>query len=501
MAGNEAEPMTSSHGTGSQAGPLASGEAEVLLPWVGGRFAEADTFEDLVEPWAGRVVARAGISGRGTVDAALAAAGEAQPQMAAMPAHQRARLLRAAADIVEARADELAKEITRATGKVISHTRRETRRVPWTLRASASAAETLLPASPPPDAIPGGEGVTAVLARRPVGTVAAITPFNAPLNLVAHKVAPALAAGNCVVVKPAPQVPAPAIRLAEILTEAGFPPGAVNVVPGGRETGSALLDDPRVDLISFTGGTAAGREIRAAAGTRPVLLELGGNSANLVCPDADIPLALRECLAGGFSNNGQSCNSVQRVFVHRDQHDDFTAALADGAARLRLGDPMDDSTNIGPLINESAAVRVEAAIAEAVAKGATLHTGGTRNGAVVAPAVLSDVGHALSLYCDEVFAPVVIVQRYDTLDEAIEGANETRFALQAAVFTGSLATADRCFRELRAGSVIVNRSSNFRLDQLPYGGIAESGTGREGPLYAAEAMTYLKSLVIVPATG
>jgi acyl-CoA reductase-like NAD-dependent aldehyde dehydrogenase len=472
-----------------------------LLPWVGGRFVDVAHFDDLVEPWADQVVAQVGAADPGTVAAALDAAVGARSQMAPMPAHERARLLRAAADIVAARADTLAREITQATGKVISHTRRETRRVPWTLRAAASAAEALLPASPPPDGIPGGEGVIALLARHPVGIVAAITPFNAPLNLVAHKVAPALAAGNCVVVKPAPQAPAPALRLAEILTEAGFPPGAVNVIPGGRDTGAALLGDPRVDLVSFTGGTAAGREIRAAAGLRPVLLELGGNSANLVCADADIPLALRECLAGGFSNNGQSCNSVQRILVHRDLHDQFAEALAIQAAGLRLGDPMDDRTDIGPLIHQSAAVRVEEAIAEAVAKGATLHTGGTRHGAVIAPAVLSHVGHDLPLYCGEVFAPVVLVEAFDTLDQAIEVANSTPFALQAAVFTKSLATAARCFRELRSGSVIVNRSSNFRLDQLPYGGIGDSGIGREGPLYAVEAMSYLKSLVMVPGEG
>ena len=480
---------------------MAGSRPARLLPWVGGRFVPVSEFSELVEPWAGQVVAQVGVAGPVTVTAALSAAEEAQPQMAAMPTHERAQLLRAAADMVAARAGELAQEITEATGKVIGHTRREAARVPWTLRAAASAAEALQPASPAPDATPGGAGVIALITRCPVGTVAAITPFNAPLNLVAHKVAPALAAGNCVVVKPAPQAPAPALRLAEILTEAGFPPGAVNVVPGGRDTGAALLADPRVDLVSFTGGTEAGRAIRAAAGIRPVLLELGGNSANLVCPDADIPLALRECLAGGFSNNGQSCNSVQRILVYRDACDDFAEALAAKAAALSLGDPMADSTDIGPLIHQSAAIRVEAAISEAVAKGATLHTGGTRDGAVIAPTVLSGVGHDLPLYCSEVFAPVVMVEGYDSLDEAIETANSTPFALQAAVFTESLGTAARCFRELRAGSVIVNRSSNFRLDQLPYGGIGESGIGREGPLYAAEAMSYLKSMVVTPGSG
>jgi acyl-CoA reductase-like NAD-dependent aldehyde dehydrogenase len=469
-----------------------------LRPFIGGGYVEVAEFTELVEPYAGRVVARVGVAGPDTVADAISAAANAQPEMAAMPVHERSRLLRAAADLVASRAEDLAREITRETGKVISHTRREVSRVPWTLRASASAAETLAAASPPADLIPGGAGVTAVLARRPVGIVAAITPFNAPLNLVAHKAGPALAAGNCVIVKPAPQAPAPALRLAEILTEAGFPAGAVGVVPGSGDTGAALLASPLVDLISFTGGVAAGHAIRAAAGTRPVLLELGGNSANLVCPDADLELALRECVSGGFSNNGQSCNSVQRILVHRGKHDEFAAAMAERAAALRLGDPMDDATNIGPLISAASAIRVAAAIAEARAKGAVVHTGGTRHGAVISPAVLSGVDRGLSLYCEEVFAPVVIVEAYDTLDEAIGAANSTPFALQAAVFTGSLDTAARCFRDLRAGSVIVNRSSNFRLDQLPYGGIGTSGTGREGPLYAAEAMTYLKSLIIAP---
>ncbi len=472
-----------------------------LLPWVGGGFVEPDGFTDLVEPWAGRVVARVGAADAALVAAAVTAAAGAQPEMAAMPVHQRARMLRAAADAVAARADDLAADITRATGKVITHARRETARVPWTLRAAASAAEALPAAAPPADAIPGGEGVTTVLARMPYGVVAAVTPFNAPLNLVAHKVAPALAAGNCVVVKPAPQAPGPALRLAEILADVGFPPGSVNVVPGGRDTGSALLADPRVDLISFTGGVTAGRAIKAAAGARPVLLELGGNSANLICPDADLELAVRECAAGGFSNNGQSCNSVQRVLVHRDQHRRVAEMLAARAARLRLGDPMDGQTDVGPLISEPSAVRVEAAIAEAVAKDAVVHAGGTRHKAVITPTVMSNVDRGLPLYCDEVFAPVVIVEAYDSLDDAIESANSTPFALQAAVFTGSLDTAIRCFRTLRAGSVIVNRSSNFRLDQLPYGGIGESGTGREGPLYAAEAMTFLKSMVIVPGAA
>jgi acyl-CoA reductase-like NAD-dependent aldehyde dehydrogenase len=416
--------------------------------------------------------------------------------MEKMPLHERVRLLRALADLIESRAEELAREITTSTGKVISHARREARRAPWTVRAAATAGESLAAPSMAADAMPGGEGVLFLAARRPVGIVAAVTPFNAPLNLVLHKVAPALAVGNSVVIKPSEAVPGPAIRLAEMCTAVGFPDGAVNALPGDAETGRALLADDRVALITFTGGTVAGRQIRAAAGLRPVLLELGGNSANIVHRDADVALAVSECVVGGFSNNGQSCNSVQRVIVHREIFHAFREQLLSRVAGLRTGDPMDPETDVGPLISEASAIRVIDSIERARAAGAEVLIGGTRVGATVAPAVISRVGAEQDLYCEEVFAPVVLLEEYAELSDAFDRANSTRFALQAAIFTSSLSTSMRAFEELRAGSIIVNRSSNFRLDQLPYGGIGESGLGREGPLFAAESMTYIKSLVV-----
>ncbi|MGH3510224.1 MAG: aldehyde dehydrogenase family protein [Nocardioidaceae bacterium] len=472
-----------------------------LLPWIGGSPVDVDHFDDLIEPYRGELVARVGTSDEGVVARAVEAAHAAGPLMAAMPVHERARLLRAAAELLEARQEGLARAITAATGKVISHTRRETARSPWTSRAAASAAETLTTTTPPPDLIPGGERVHSIALRCPVGVVAAITPFNAPLNLVLHKVAPALAGGNTVVVKPAPQAPGPAIELAELLTEVGFPPGAVNVVPGGAATGQALLAQDRVVLVSFTGGAPAGRAIRAAAGLRPVLLELGGNSANIVHHDADVQLALDQIVRGGFSNNGQSCNSVQRVLVADSLYEEFSERLAERASELVLGDPMDPKTDIGPLISSSAAERVHEHIREAASRGATIRTGGGRHDAVIEPTVMSAVDPTLRLYCDELFAPVVLTEPYRTLDQAITQANRTRYGLQVAIFTRSIDVATEAYTALRAGSVVVNRSSNFRLDQLPYGGVDESGSGREGPLYAAEAMTYLKTMVIAPPPG
>ncbi|MDT7551176.1 MAG: hypothetical protein QOE84_3570, partial [Actinomycetota bacterium] len=306
---------------------LTAGPAQ-LLPFIAGApYAVAD-FVPLEDPYRHEVVALVGSSDESTVTAAVAAAHAARRDMEAMPVHERARLLRKAADLVAERAEEFAVQVTRSTGKVLKHTRREAHRAPWTLRMAAAAAEAPDAGLPAADAMPGGEGVLAMSARFPVGVVAAITPFNAPINLVLHKVAPALAMGNTVVVKPAAEAPWPALELARLLTDVGFPPGAVNVVPGDAATGQALVADRRVALVTFTGGTDAGAAVRTAAGLRPVLLELGGNSANIVHADADMKLALEQAILGGFSNNGQSCNSVQRLLVHRSRYEEFTAALA-----------------------------------------------------------------------------------------------------------------------------------------------------------------------------
>lgn len=469
-------------------------------PFVGGRVVAAPEEVEIFEAFRGGVLARIGLADVAMVDEAVRIAAATCSEAASLPVYRRAAILRAAADLIERSADELAEIVTRSTGKVIKDTLREARRVPWTLRSSATAAETLEGEFYSSDLMPGGEQITAFSMRRPVGVVAAITPFNAPLNLVAHKLGPGLAAGNTMVVKPASAARLPALRLVEIFDEAGLPPGFINVLPGGPEIGEALIRHPDIRMITFTGGRAAGEAIIAGAGVKRVLLELGGNSPNLVHHDANLTLAVEQCLRGGFANNGQSCNSVQRIYVHRRVVEDFSALLVEAVTRLKVGDPMDPTVDVGPLVDESSAVRVAGWIAEAREQGARVLCGGTRNGAVIHPAVVAEPPDTCSLAVDEVFAPVVALFIYDRLDEAIERANRTTYGLQSAIFTDSLDVAGKAIRRLAAGAVLVNRSSNFRLDHLPYGGIKESGLGREGPREAIREMTELK-LVVVADSG
>ena len=335
--------------------------------------------------------------------------------------------------------------------------------------------------------------------REPLGIVAAVTPFNAPFNLVMHKVAPALAAGNAVIVKPAHQAPISALQVAEVLIEAGFPGTAISVLPGTSDASRSLVSDDRVDGISFTGGRLAAIAIGTVAPLKRLMLELGGNSANIVHDDADLDWAAAALVAGGFSNTGQSCNSVQRVIAQRAVVEPLLERLVAAAGRLVTGDPLDDATDIGTLVDEESARRVESWLDEAVASGAKRHLGGIRSGALLPPTILSQVRPEMRVACEEVFGPVLVVLAYDTLEEAIEIANATPYGLQGAVFTRSLEVAFRAAREIRAGAVFVNRSSNFRLDHLPFGGFKESGTTREGGRFTLDEMTHIK-LVMVDAT-
>jgi acyl-CoA reductase-like NAD-dependent aldehyde dehydrogenase len=465
-------------------------------PWIGGQELPAERWTEVHDPYRGELAARVAVSDAETVNRAVQVAKEAQKAVAAMPAYERAAVLRRAADLIAERAEDLAATVTRQTGKVLRDTLREAARAPWTFRAAATAAETINGQVHQADAVPLGEGLTAITIRQPVGVVAAVTPFNAPINLVAHKIAPAIAAGNAIVVKPASPAPLTAFDLAHILEEAGLPPGAVNIVPGSGATGSALVAHPDVALITFTGGSKAGEAIRQAAGFRRVLLELGGNSPNIVHRDADVPTAAAACVQGGFANGGQSCNSVQRVLVHEEIRDAFVDHAVAATRALKVGDPLDPETAVGPVVSEESAARVASWIESAVETGATVLAGGTREGALLQPTVVEGAGSTCQLYSDEIFAPVILVNSYRKLDEAIEMANSTVYGLQAAVFTSSLDVAFDVAGKLRAGGVMVNRSSNFRLDHLPYGGVGDSGMGREGPAIAVEEMTEPKLMVI-----
>lgn len=455
---------------------------------------------DVRDPYRGMLAARVTSATAHDIDEVIAAAADVQPRIAGMPVHERASALRRVADELDRRAPELADAISRQTGKVLKDTLREAGRAPWTFRAAATAIETLAVEAPPADAMPGGEGLAVILRREPVGVVGAITPFNAPLNLTAHKVAPALAAGNAIVLKPAPSAPITTYELADIVESCGFPAGAVGIVPGGADTATTVAAHPGIAMVTFTGGVAAGRAIHAAAGMRRCLLELGGNSPNIVHADANLAAAAAMCVDGGYRNAGQSCNSVQRILVHADVAERFVELLAERVSSLIVGDPLDADTDVGPVVSEDSACRVQELVDDARAHGAEVRVGGGHERAVVEPSVLVSGAERTRLDVEEVFAPLCLVSTYDDLDQAIERANATEFGLQSAVFTGSLDVAMRATRLLRAGAVLVNRTSNFRLDHLPYGGLRNSGIGREGPRFAVEEMTEIKLAVLAPAT-
>lgn len=470
-------------------------------PHVNGTSRPSTTSRPVRDPWSGDLVASVAMSTDDDVRAAIAAAAAAQPSVASLAVHRRAQILRQSAALTEERAERYAETITRQTGKALKNALREVRRAAWTMRAAATAAETHLGSVAVADAAPEDEGVLAITVWEPVGVVAAITPFNAPFNLVVHKVAPAFAAGNAVVVKPASQAPLSALDIVALFEEAGAPAGAINVVPGNRHTVQALVADRRVDMFTLTGSRAAGEAVVANAGLRRVTLELGGNSPNIVHRDADLGLAVSACMRGGFANTGQSCNSVQRIFVHRTIADAFVEQLVAATRSLAVGNPLDPTTDVGTLIDVAAAERIEEWLAEAVDRGARILTGGTRSGAQLQPTVVVDAPPDTRVVCEEVFGPVVVVLPYENLDEAVRQANATPFGLQAAIFTASLDVALTAARSLRAGGVLVNKSTNYRMDHLPYGGVKDSGFGREGPRHALEEMSELKLVVLGRSTA
>lgn len=413
------------------------------------------------------------------------------------PIHDRYRALERAADLLAERAEEFAHLIAAEAGKPIKEARVEAARGQQTLRYSAVAARTLKGMEVPIAGNPGSEKRLAFTIRKPYGVTLAITPFNFPLNLALHKVGPALAAGNPVVLKPAPATPLTALKLAQLLDEAGVPPGYINVVTGqGPEIGEQLVKDPRVALISFTGSAAVGQVIRSQAGLRPVLLELGNNSANIVHEDADIESAARVLAARAYGYAGQVCISVQRIYVHQGVWSAFRVAMERATQALVVGDPEDPATDVGPMINEAAAERAESWYQEALSGGAHPLIKPTRHGALVSPGLLENVAPSLRVMSEEVFAPLAGLVPYQDIDEAISWANQSRYGLQAGIFTQNLGVAMKAAQNLQVGGVMINDSSAYRADNMPYGGIKESGIGREGPEFAIEEMTYPTVIVL-----
>jgi glyceraldehyde-3-phosphate dehydrogenase (NADP+) len=428
---------------------------------------------------------------------AIAAAEDGAHAMRRLTAHERSETIRTAADLVEARVDDLARTIALEVGKPLAEAIGEARRIPDLLRVSAAEGARLHGETVPVDASANGAGKLAFTIRQPCGIVVAITPFNYPALLVAHKIGPALAAGNAVVLKPARQTPLTALWLTRVLLEAGLPENAIQCITGrGSELGSALCADPRVRKISFTGSTVVGAEITRVAGVKRLSLELGSNCPLIVLGDADLDQAAAATAAGGYVNAGQVCISVQRVLVDRAAYAGFVERLVPLVERLTTGHPLADGTDVGPVISVTEAERIEGAIHDAVAQGARLITGGERDGAVVQPSVLGDVDPRLGISRDELFGPAVVLTAVDGVDEAIAVANDSQYGLGAGLFTNDLGAAMRFAREVDCGSIQINSSPLWRADLMPYGGLKGSGIGKEGPRYAVDEMTELKTVVL-----
>jgi acyl-CoA reductase-like NAD-dependent aldehyde dehydrogenase len=462
---------------------------------IGGEWIETGDWIDVASPYSGETVGRVAKAGADETRRAIDAAEEAMREP--LPAHKRAEILVRVAGFLGRRHDEVARTISDEAGKPMKAARVEARRAMSTYTFAAVEARKLAGEMVPMDASQAGEGKLAFTLRRPIGVVGAISPFNFPLNLVAHKLAPALAAGCAVVLKPASQTPLSALLLAELEAEAGLPPGWLNVLVGrASEIGDVLIEDERVKALTFTGSGAVGWKLAERAPKKRVKLELGNATPVIIADDADIDMAAQAMAANAFSFAGQSCISVQRIYVEAPAYDRFLEGFLPRVEELRLGDPGDEETDVGPVIDEDARERILEWIEEARAGGARVLAGGELDGELIRPTVIADAGPELKVSCDEVFGPVCTVNSVGSLDEAIELANGTRYGLQAGIFTTKLETALRAAQELEFGGVIVNEAPTFRADQMPYGGVKDSGNTREGPAYAVRELTDERLVVL-----
>ena len=429
---------------------------------------------------------------RAALDANVAAARAARE----MPSYARAAALRKVADGLDAARAELIRTLALEAGKPIAQAKLELDRAIFVFRDAAEEATRIGGEVFPADVVPAGAGRIAISRRFPLSPIVGITPFNFPILLAAHKIAPAMACGATITLKPPPQDPLTTLRLGELVNASGYPEGAVHVTPCHVEVAQILIEDPRVRVITFTGSAKAGWAIRAKAGTKRVLLELGGNAAVIIEPDADLVWAAQRCAIGGFTYAGQSCISTQRIYVHESVYAKFLDEFTRRVQQLKVGDVLDEKTDVGPMIDLGAAERVERWINEALAGGAQLALGGKRKGVFLEPTVLLRTTAEMKVNCEEVFAPLVTVTPYRTLDDAIGWANASPYGLQAGVFTTNVQTMFKLHAELDVGAVNGNDIPGFRLDRLPYGGAKASGLGREGVRYAIEELTELRVLTL-----
>jgi acyl-CoA reductase-like NAD-dependent aldehyde dehydrogenase len=458
-----------------------------LVPcFVDGAWQDTAQTADRHGPYHRRVVSRASLADSALVEAAVTAAAAGQSSVMMMSPSDRADILERAADFSDQRSAEIAERLALELGKPVRDGRGEALRVAATFRIAAAETRRLGGSLLPAEGWPLGRGSTVLTRSTPVGVVLAITPFNAPANLLAHKLAASFAAGNSTIIKSPPQAPASTAVVVEIALEAGVPPPAIQLVHGGADIGAQLCAAPGIGAVAFTGSAGAGAAVARAAGPKRTVLELGGNAATIVHADGDVAKAAAACARTGYSNSGQSCISVQRVYVHRSRFDEFASAFTGHVNNLVVGDPLNPETEVGSMVDDEAAARVASWVREAVAEGGTLPTGGVRTNATVTPAVVLQPPSTAKVVREEIFGPVVVVLAYDDIDQVVTECNASRYGLQAGLFTHDVGTIFDLWRRLEVGALVVNGPSNHRLDHIPFGGVKDSGIGRESPAFMIE---------------
>ncbi|MBI2222782.1 MAG: aldehyde dehydrogenase family protein [Acidobacteria bacterium] len=470
--------------------------------WLAGMAGRTRATLEVKSPFNGAPVGRTWLAGEAEFEQATKAAVAAAPAMRQLPAFERAAILMRVSATLTERREQFGRVLAGEAGKPIRDALAEVDRASMTFHVAAEEARRIGGEVIPLDLAPHGQGRVALTRRFPIGPVAAISPFNFPLNLTSHKIAPAIAAGNPIVLKPATRTPLSAVMLGEAVQQAGLPQGALSVLPMGREVGDKLVTDDRYKLLTFTGSSAVGWSMKKRSGKKKVILELGGNAGVIVDESADLDFAVQRVAVGGFAFAGQSCIAVQRVFVHERVYDDFAARLVAKVESLTVGDPLDPATDIGPMIEEKEVDRIETWVREAIRGKARVLTGAKRLGAsMYAPTVLSDVPLTAKVCTQEVFAPLVALFKFADFQKAVAAVNQSNYGLQAGVFTRDLLHALWAFDALEVGGVLVNDVPTWRIDHMPYGGVKDSGLGREGPRYTIEEMTELKLLVINQQLG
>ncbi|HXX80804.1 MAG TPA: aldehyde dehydrogenase family protein [Thermodesulfovibrionales bacterium] len=464
--------------------------------FIGGTWEQSNEVMDVINPYNNQSIAKVCRALPEHAERALHAAHKARPVMASLPSHQKAEILHKVAESIRVNREEFARTITLETGKPVQESRNEVDRAALTFRIASEETSHIGGDFISLDRNKLSEGRWGITRRFPCGPVFGITPFNFPLNLVVHKIAPAIAAGNPVLLKPASKTPASALMLAEIIQDSGIPEGCLSVLPCGSTIAEKIIADERIKVLSFTGSAPVGWQLKKLANEKKVILELGGNAGVVIDRECDLEYAIARCVTGSFSYAGQVCISVQRIYTHRDIFDNFIETFTQKVKELKMGDPLDDANQVGPMIDEENLARVESWVNEAKAAGAKVITGGKRENTFYEPTILLDTTPKMKVSCMEVFAPVVTVTKIDDLKDGLDAVNESIYGLQAGVFTNNLKNAFLAFEVLEVGGVIINDVPAYRVDHMPYGGVKMSGFGREGLKYAIEEMTDLRLMAL-----